>query len=376
MFYGQIMMRGYLKDPEICFCAIGDVTCDDAPIQISDFGQGAQIDQLITKSYLEGGGGSGFQESYEIAAYFFAKNCDLINSELPFFFITGDERFYAKVTSKIISEIFDYKSKEKEYDSKELWRELCQKFNVFHLHKPYENKNEDMHIVTHWKQALGEERIIVLENPKACIDTILGIIALVSGKRTLREYVNDMMERNQSEIRIDEVVNSLNGITQLFIEENVIGDLINSNYDINYLSYLFAKKTNINEKKFLCNEDEEEKRSKIKHKKTKKEKSKSYFNIKNEKIEEKHSILSQLKENNESNKIIPHEFFCPITLELMKDPVMIEDGNTYERKSIELWLNNNNKSPLTNLELKSKNILPNNSLKRVINDFFKSENKN
>jgi hypothetical protein len=40
MFYGQIMMKNYLKDPAISFCAVGDAICDEAPLQVTDFGQG------------------------------------------------------------------------------------------------------------------------------------------------------------------------------------------------------------------------------------------------------------------------------------------------------------------------------------------------
>lgn len=40
MFYGQIKMQNYIKDPEISFCAIGDATCDSAPLQVTGFGQG------------------------------------------------------------------------------------------------------------------------------------------------------------------------------------------------------------------------------------------------------------------------------------------------------------------------------------------------
>ena len=31
-------------------------------------------------------------------------------------------------------------------------------------------------------------------------------------------------------------------------------------------------------------------------------------------------------------------FLCPITLELMKEPMIDPDGNTYERSAIEDWL--------------------------------------
>ena len=35
---------------------------------------------------------------------------------------------------------------------------------------------------------------------------------------------------------------------------------------------------------------------------------------------------------------VPNEFYCPITGELMKDPVTEPEGHTYEREAIMKWL--------------------------------------
>jgi hypothetical protein len=40
MFYGQIMMQGYLTDPALSVCGVGDANSDNAPLQIGEFGQG------------------------------------------------------------------------------------------------------------------------------------------------------------------------------------------------------------------------------------------------------------------------------------------------------------------------------------------------
>jgi len=69
---------------------------------------------------------------------------------------------------------------------------------------------------------------------------------------------------------------------------------------------------------------------------------------------------------------IPSDFFCPITEEIFFDPVMTEDGNTYERSAIELWLQGNDTSPLTNAKLKSKNLISNMSLKKLIREFYEA----
>lgn len=71
MFYGQIMQQGYLTDPALSFCAIGDAKTDKAPLQVADFGQGKEIDEKLSKLWLEDGGGGNQKESYELAAFFY-----------------------------------------------------------------------------------------------------------------------------------------------------------------------------------------------------------------------------------------------------------------------------------------------------------------
>lgn len=36
---------------------------------------------------------------------------------------------------------------------------------------------------------------------------------------------------------------------------------------------------------------------------------------------------------------LPEEYLCPITQEVMKDPVQVADGRSYERKAIQKWYN-------------------------------------
>jgi hypothetical protein len=45
---------------------------------------------------------------------------------------------------------------------------------------------------------------------------------------------------------------------------------------------------------------------------------------------------------------MPLEFMCPLTMEIFVDPVITEDGQTYERAAIEVWFSNHSTSPLTN----------------------------
>ena len=62
-------------------------------------------------------------------------------------------------------------------------------------------------------------------------------------------------------------------------------------------------------------------------------------------------------------------FICPITHELMVDPVIDPDGNSYERRAIEDWLRQNGTSPITRAPLAAQDLRPNRALKAAIDEF-------
>lgn len=67
---------------------------------------------------------------------------------------------------------------------------------------------------------------------------------------------------------------------------------------------------------------------------------------------------------------IPKHFLCPISLDLMKDPVTMSSGITYDRESIEKWLQGENFTcPVTSQVLKSFDLIPNHALRRLIQDW-------
>jgi AAA+ superfamily predicted ATPase len=44
-------------------------------------------------------------------------------------------------------------------------------------------------------------------------------------------------------------------------------------------------------------------------------------------------------EEADSRLLMAEELSCPICLKLMTDPVVAEDGQTYQRQAIEQWIN-------------------------------------
>ncbi|XP_031446703.1 WD repeat, SAM and U-box domain-containing protein 1 isoform X2 [Phasianus colchicus] len=73
---------------------------------------------------------------------------------------------------------------------------------------------------------------------------------------------------------------------------------------------------------------------------------------------------------------VPDEFLCPITRELMKDPVIAADGYSYEKEAIENWISNKRRSsPMTNLPLPSLVLTPNRTLKMAISRWLETQQK-
>ena len=66
----------------------------------------------------------------------------------------------------------------------------------------------------------------------------------------------------------------------------------------------------------------------------------------------------------------PPQYICPITLEIMRDPVTTADGQAYERAAIERWLLAHDTSPLTGMRLHVKHLSPAIALRQLIASFM------
>ncbi|KAL2342322.1 hypothetical protein Fmac_003607 [Flemingia macrophylla] len=68
--------------------------------------------------------------------------------------------------------------------------------------------------------------------------------------------------------------------------------------------------------------------------------------------------------------VTPNEFLCPISLELMKDPVTLCTGITLDRETIERWFDEGNlRCPVTNQIVTNLDLIPNHTLRMMIQDW-------
>jgi len=102
---------------------------------------------------------------------------------MSFFFVTGDEHYFDKPESALYEKFLGIPA-EKNISGKKEWKRLMENYNVFHIKKDY-GGDVEQDIYKQWCDTLGEERVLKIAAPKACIDVILGAIALTSGTKNL-----------------------------------------------------------------------------------------------------------------------------------------------------------------------------------------------
>ena len=148
MFIGQIIMKGYVPDPRICPVAVGNATCDHAPIQVGQFESDNRLDDLFSKLWLEGGGGGTGSESYELMAYCLARHTELdcvARGRKGYCFFLGDAGFHPRVSKTEVQKwIGD--TIPADIDSAEVFRELQQKYHTFFIYpqKSWEERKADI----------------------------------------------------------------------------------------------------------------------------------------------------------------------------------------------------------------------------------------
>jgi len=92
----------------------------------------------------------------------------------------------------------------------------------------------------------------------------------------------------------------------------------------------------------------------------------------------RNELLNQTTFSSEDVKY--EAFVCPITQEIMEDPVITPQGMSFDRKAIIDWLSRNQRCPLTKKPLKKEDLITNYALKSSIQEYLKtlpnSRNKN
>lgn len=125
-----------IPDVEFCIMGIGDLECDEAPIQMSQFESDVRIAKALDELYMEHGGGGNGYESYSVAWYMGLNHTslDCFNKQgrKGIIITMGDEPLNPTLQSHDIK-LFTNDTPEKDIETDVLYSRVTDKFDVYHI---------------------------------------------------------------------------------------------------------------------------------------------------------------------------------------------------------------------------------------------------
>lgn len=228
---GLVLRKGYVKDPQILFGAVGDYYSDRAPIQIGQFESGIEMDDCITNIYLEGNGGGQNKESYQNIFYYFANrtsiDCHEKRGKKGYLFVIGDEHPYPTSSIKELEELVGVT--EQAPVPVEASIAKCQeKYHVFFVIPQGSSYSNDPALKNHWKELLGPENVISLDDNEAVCETIATTIGLIEGTVDMLDIPAHLKDVGASDAVVGTVTTSLTSLANSVALAKVgsaVGDL-------------------------------------------------------------------------------------------------------------------------------------------------------
>lgn len=177
----KLLMDCGVKDPQLLFTAIGDAVSDRAPLQVGQFESAAELmDQWLTWSYLEGGGGPFGQESYELALYFLAlhteMDCMVKRHHRGYLFLTGDELPYPTLSRHVV-EGFVGDHLDEDLPAEEIVAEVQKSYVPFFI---IPDPTRAKHCERRWRDLLGDHVLLLGSSTDVCF-VAAGAILLGEG---------------------------------------------------------------------------------------------------------------------------------------------------------------------------------------------------
>ena len=193
---GLLLRKGYAADPHILFGAVGDATCDRAPLQIGQFEADNRMDDDLGKILLEGGGGGQMRESYELAMYFMARHtsidCHERRGRRGHLFMIGDELAYPAVKRREVARVIGDELPE-DVPIAEIVRELRRTYEVYFIIPEGAYHSGSRELRDFWQDLLGQH-VLYLDDLDAVCETIALTVGLAEDAIDLDEGLEHLAE--------------------------------------------------------------------------------------------------------------------------------------------------------------------------------------
>jgi hypothetical protein len=181
---GLLIRKGYLGHPQIMVGAIGDATCDAAPLQVGQFESGIEIDEDLGRLYLEGGGGGHITESYELALYFMARHtaldCHEKRGRRGYLFVIGDEVPYPRLKRREVQRVIGDRP-QADVPVESVLGELRRLYDVYFVLPKMTHHWDNPEVHGRWVRLLGQN-VLRLEEPAGICELIASAVGCAEGK--------------------------------------------------------------------------------------------------------------------------------------------------------------------------------------------------
>lgn len=179
----SIIDRAPVTDPHIMMMAVGDISYDSAPLQVTQFEADIRIADQLEDLFLEGGGGGNRYESYDLPWIFAANkthiDCFEKRNKKGYLFTIGDELPPRTANRSVLKETLGVQMQEN-LDAAQALEAAQKKFNVFHVcvEEGYQHGEYEA-----WKALLGK-RAIRLSDYKHISEVITSVMQVSEGMST------------------------------------------------------------------------------------------------------------------------------------------------------------------------------------------------
>lgn len=181
-----ILSRQPVPDPHILCMGIGDVLCDRAPLQVTQFEADIRIARQLRRLWLEKGGGGNACESYTLPWYFAAMHtaidCFEKRGKKGYLFTVGDEEPPMDLSATAIARVLGGQPQH-DFDSWELLALVSPMYHVFHIivEQGSHARAYPQEVRSRWTDLLGQ-RVIGLSDYTRLAEVIVSTIEVNEGR--------------------------------------------------------------------------------------------------------------------------------------------------------------------------------------------------
>lgn len=153
----------------------------EGSLQVGQFESGIEIDDNLTNLWLTENGGGTYEESYDLALYFFARHTahDAWDKRgrKGYLFLIGDEKTYPRVTVEAVRDVIGDNIGQ-DIATKDILAECQERYHVFFIIPRMTSHYGDPTLMKHWQDLLGQQNVLELDEPNQICELIAATVAI------------------------------------------------------------------------------------------------------------------------------------------------------------------------------------------------------